>query len=748
VSELPIYQYSLQGVKCAGCVRSVEKALTAESEITQFSVNFADRSASVQTSLPAEKVCELLTAAGYGATIVEDDDDLEQVRLSERQHFLKTLNASIGALVAGAFMMWLEMSGLMPSLSSSAGLFTGALLGVLALLVMYFAGGHIYRGAVASFCNRSFNMDTLIGLGTGTAWIYSTGLLLVNLIDPKLLPDQGQHLYYEAAVMILGFILLGQALESRARGTTSEAIRKLLDLQPKTALRVKDGVEEEVGVRLLIPGDLIRVRPGEAIPLDGVVRSGQSFVDESMLTGEPVPVSKTADDVVVGGTMNGAGSLEVEVNAVGSKTVLAKIVATVRQAQNSKPALGRLADQVSAVFVPVVMMIALLTAVIWYWLAPGNNLGYALITMTTVLIVACPCALGLATPMSVMVGVGRAAANGILIRNGDALQLAEKLDTVVLDKTGTVTEGRPEVTDILFGAEADREQVLSMAAAIEAHSEHPVAAAIVEYCSNDGTSLLHAEEFRSEPGSGVAATVDGHSVLIGNLEWMRQHDIAVDELELKAEDAAAAGGSLAWVALEQKLVAVFVITDPVKADSVAAIEAFHRQGLEVIMLSGDNQKTASAVAAKVGIDRVVANVKPEQKLIEIENLQRLGKVVAMVGDGINDAPALAQADVGYAIGKGTDIAIEAADVTLVNGSLTGVTTAIGISRATVANIKQNLFGAFIYNSLAIPLAAGVLFPFTGLLLNPMIAGAAMALSSVTVVTNANRLRWAKVPGSQ
>jgi Cu+-exporting ATPase len=531
---------------------------------------------------------------------------------------------------------------------------------------------------------------------------------------------------------------LGQALESRARGNTTDALRKLLDLQPREAMRVRDGESKSVPVAMLLPEDHVRIRPGERVPVDGKVLEGSSHVDESMLTGEPVPVKREPGDLVTGGTVNGQGSLLIEVSAVGQKTVLAQIVATVREAQNAKPALGRLADRISAIFVPVVILIALLTAVFWLWLAPAPAWPYAIVAALTVLIVACPCALGLATPMSVMVGVGRAAEQGVLIRNGEALQQAQSITTLVLDKTGTLTEGKPQVVGL--HCEGDETELLRLAASVEQHSEHPLAQAVVEYARDKAIILTDTQSFEAAAGSGVQAEVEGNSILLGNQLWMQEQGVDTTEFEPHAERFSEAGRSLIWMAVDKQPVMLLAVADPLREDSTEAVAQFHRQGLEVVMLSGDNERTANAIAKQAGIDRVIAEVKPEQKQQVIKNLQAEGKIVAMVGDGINDAPALAQANIGYAMGSGTDVAISSADVTLMRSSLTSVVDAIAISRATVRNIKQNLFGAFIYNSLAIPVAAGVLYPLLGLLLNPAIAGAAMALSSVTVVTNARRLK--------
>lgn len=737
---MAIYQFALQNVRCAGCVRSLEKALQQVAEIQDYAVNFADRTLTVQTQASPETVIRAVQAAGYGASLMQDQEDYRQQAEQERRAGRLLLNRSLVALTTGGLLMLAMLVGWMPDLATTTGLLQGSLLGAVTLVVMIWSSGHIYRAAWQGLWRGNLNMDTLIALGTGTAWLYSTGLLLVSALAPAILPAEAAHLYYEAAVMVPGFILLGQVLESRARSSTTTALHRLLDLQPQQAVRIRDGQARPVPVALLLPGDRVRIRPGERIPADGIVLEGRSHVDESMLTGEPVPVHRGPGDPVTGGTLNGQGSLLVEVSAVGQKTALAQIIASVRQAQNAKPALGQLADRIAAIFVPVVILIALLTAGLWLWLAPAPAWPYAIITSLTVLIVACPCALGLATPMSVMVGVGRAAEKGILIRNGDALQQAQAIDTLVLDKTGTLTEGRPRLQRSIALDSSAVPELLRLAASVEQHAEHPLARALLEQSQELNQALAPAENFTAFPGQGVQAEVEGQLIQLGNQAWMRQLGIDTAPLEAWAEEASIGGCSLIWMAVDGRLAMLLEIADPLRQDSAEAVVRFHQLEIDVIVLSGDNQRTATMIAYRAGIDRVIADVTPEQKQKIIQDLQRSGKVVAMVGDGINDAPALAQAHIGYAMGGGTDVAISAADVTLMRSSLHSVVDAIAISRATVRNIRQNLLGAFIYNSLAIPLAAGVLYPWTGLLLNPAIAGAAMALSSVTVVANARRLK--------
>ncbi|MFG1489579.1 copper-translocating P-type ATPase, partial [Oceanospirillum sp. HFRX-1_2] len=559
------------------------------------------------------------------------------------------------------------------------------------------------------------------------------------------------------AVFIIGLVNLGQALESRARGQASQAIRKLLNLQPETArlIRKEDGEEVDMRIESIQKGDMIRVRPGEKIPVDGKVMEGETRVDESMLTGEPMPVSKKKRDEVTAGTLNQSGTIRIRTLRVGSDTALAKIIDQVRQAQNAKPALGRLADKIAAVFVPTVLIIAVLTALAWFNFGPEPVSAYMLVTTMTVLVIACPCALGLATPMSIMVGVGKAAEHGILIRKGDALQQAAEVDVVVLDKTGTVTQGHPEVTDLVL-LDAGKKQglteqdLLKFAVSLEVASEHPLAQAIVNRAKTEGISVQEAKEIQPVAGQGIQGQFTGDDsdvsqrLLLGNRALMQSFDLELGAAETQMQALAEQGKTPVLLALNEAVIGVLAIADPVKEDSKAAIARLKKQGVKVMMLTGDNRITAQAVANEVGVDQVIAEVMPDHKADEIRKLQQQGLKVAMVGDGINDAPALAQADVGMAIGTGTDIAIESADLTLMRGSLQGIADAMEISKLTVSNIKQNLFGAFVYNSIGIPLAAGVLFPVFGWLLNPAFAGAAMAMSSVTVVSNANRLRLKKL----
>jgi P-type Cu+ transporter len=602
--------------------------------------------------------------------------------------------------------------------------------------VMLYTGWPIHRIGWLALRHHAADMNSLITLGTSAAFGYS---LLVT-VAPGLLPSDVREVYYEAVGVIITLILLGRLIEARAKAGTGEAIRALLGLQARTARVIRAGTETEVPVEDVVVGDEIVIRPGEKIPVDAVVLSGNSAVDESMVTGEPIPVTKQAGDTVVGATINGTGSLRVRADKVGADTMLAQIVRLVQQAQASKAPIQRLADAVSGYFVPTVIGIALVTFAVWFIAGPSPAFTLALVSAVAVLIIACPCALGLATPLSIMVGTGKGARSGILIRSAEALETAHHLDTVVLDKTGTVTAGKPALTDVRPLGGWDQNALLTLVAAAEADSEHPLATAIVAGARSRDLTLPAATGFDSITGKGVQATVSGHAVLVGTTRLLGDAGIDTADLDPIATDLSSQGKTPILVAVDGQPAGVVAVADTVKDDSAAAIAALHRLGVDVVMLTGDNARTAGAIAGQVGIGRVLAEVLPEHKADEIRRLQREGRRVGMVGDGINDAPALAAADVGLAIGTGTDVAIEAADVTLISGSLAGVATAIELSRATMRNIRQNLFFALAYNGIGIPIAAGVLYPAFGWRLSPMIAAAAMALSSLSVVGNANRLR--------
>jgi Cu+-exporting ATPase len=732
---------SIGGMSCAGCVASVEKALQAVPGVEEASVSFAEHTALVSGAVDAPTLITAVVDAGYEAAEMKGlDEEQAEREARELAHTRQLFRQAAVAALVGFPLMTAGMMGLLPALAE--GPLFWLMVAVVTLAAMLFSGRHFYIGAWKQFKHHNANMDTLIAIGTGSAWLYSVAITL----SPDSVPTLAQHAYFEAATIIISLINFGSALEMRARGKTSEAIKRLVGLQPKSARVVREGKELDVAIITVGLGETVRVRPGERIPLDGVIIDGHSYVDESMISGEPLPVDKVKGDAVIGGTINTSGTFLYQVKRIGKDSVLAQIIEMVRTAQGSKPAIGRLVDKVAGVFVPSVLIIAVLTFLAWYNYGP--NLSYAIVATMTVLIIACPCALGLATPISIMVGVGKAAEYGVLIRNGEALQQAGRLDTIVLDKTGTVTEGRPQLTDIIPFHGADEGHLLAIAATVEAGSEHPLGAAIVAAADERGLERLEISHFEAVSGRGVQAEMNGQKVFIGTQAFLAEKGIFLGHLQEDGERLAAAGKTPIYMGLNQAGAAVFAVADPIKADSAAAIERLHQAGLKVVMLTGDNRSTATAVAKQVGIDEVIAEVLPQEKDKHIERLQAQGRVVAMVGDGINDAPALARADVGFAIGSGTDVAIASADVTLMRGSLHGVADAIAISNATVRNIKQNLFGAFIYNSLGIPVAAGVLYPLLGILLNPMVAGAAMALSSFTVVSNANRLRFFKTGGDK
>lgn len=735
--------FRVDGASCASCVNKIESALLAVPGVEQASMNLVQGTATVSGQAQASAIVRAIDAAGYPAEHLVNQSDqqiLEDKDRSEEAYYQRLMKEVYFALGLGVPLMIYGLFIGEMTVNTPLERFLWLLVGLATLAVMYFSGRHFYVGAWKSFINHSANMDTLIALGTGTAWLYS--MFVVSF--PALLPDMARHVYFEATAMIIGLVNLGLALEVRARGKTSDAIKRLIGLQPKLARIVRDGQEIDIAIEDVQLGDQLRVRPGEKLAVDGRVLEGSSSIDESMLTGEPIPVTKQVGDELAAGSINKTGTLLYEATRVGKDTALAQIIEMVKRAQNSKPPIGRLADVISAYFVPAIMIIAVLSALAWLNFGPEPSLAFAMVCATTVLIIACPCALGLATPMSVMVGVGKAAESGVLIRNGEALQAASKLTTMVLDKTGTVTKGQPQVTHIELVNASDEDHVLMLAASLESGSEHPLAQAIVASAQARGLATQTLEDFEAIAGHGVRGTVAEHSLLFGNERLMREQGVLIEpQLDL-AQQLAAKAQTPMYFSIDGELAAIIAVADPIKDDSVAAIKRLKENGLRVVMLTGDNRATAQAVAKQVGIDEVFAEVLPKQKAEKIAELQAQGEIVGMTGDGINDAPALALANVGFAIGTGTDVAIESADITLMRGSLHGLADAIAVSKATLGNIKQNLFGAFVYNAAGVPIAAGVLYPFLGVLLSPIIAGGAMALSSLTVVTNANRLRLFKV----
>jgi Cu+-exporting ATPase len=614
---------------------------------------------------------------------------------------------------------------------------------VLATPVVLWGGWPFFQRGWQSIINRSLNMFTLIAIGVGAAYIYSVvATLFPDIFPPSFYGHSGTvAVYFEAAAIITTLVLLGQVLELRARSQTSSAIKALLGLSPKTArLLHADGREEDVPLDRVQPGDRLRIRPGEKVPVDGVVIEGATSVDESMVTGEPIPVEKTAGSKVTGGTVNSTGSVVMQAQRVGSETLLAQIVRMVSEAQRTRAPIQRLADIVSGYFVVAVLVVAAITFLVWALFGPEPRMAYAIVNAVAVLIIACPCALGLATPMSIMVGVGRGATEGVLIKNAEALEILEKVDTLVVDKTGTLTEGKPRLSEVVkVGDDIDRKEILRLAASLERASEHPLAAAIVAAAEKEGVRLANTEEFRSITGKGVVGNVDGRAVALGNIKLLKELSIDPGPLRTRAEELRREGHTVMFVAIDDRAAGLVAVSDPIKQSTHEAIEILHREGIRIVMLTGDSRTTAEAVARRLGIDQVEAEVLPEQKVEVIKRLQSEGRIVAMAGDGVNDAPALAQAQVGIAMGTGTDVAIESAHITLVKGDLRGIAKARRLSRATMRNIRQNLFFAFVYNVMGVPIAAGVLYPFFGILLSPIIASAAMTFSSVSVISNALRL---------
>jgi Cu+-exporting ATPase len=739
----------LRGMSCASCASTIEEAVHSVPGVSECSVNFGMEQATVKydsqkTNL--EAIQDAIDDAGYSASSVQDqemvtgEDDAEKAaRKAESRELL--IKVAVGGVISVILIV-----GSLPAMIGvnlpwiPAWLHNPWFQLALTVPVQFWCGYRFYTGTWKAFKHHAATMDTLIALGTSAAFFYSLFATLFSgfLINQGLTPQ----VYYETAAVVITLILLGRLFESRAKGQTSEAIRQLMGLQARDARVIRDGQEIDVPIKEVQIDDVILVRPGEKVPVDGEITEGTSTLDEAMVTGESVPVKKQSGDEVIGATINKTGSFKFRATRVGKDTVLAQIVQLVQDAQGSKAPIQRIADQVTGWFVPAVIAVAIATFVTWFNVM--GNLTLALITTVGVLIIACPCALGLATPTSVMVGTGKGAENGILIKGAESLELAHRIQTIVLDKTGTLTVGKPTVTDFFtVGGTANHNELklLRLAAAVERNSEHPLAEAVVSYAQSQQVKLVDAQNFEAISGSGVQGTVSERFVQIGTSRWMEELGIATEALQERKAAWETEGKTAVWMAVDGKIEGLIAIADALKPSSAAAVKSLRRLGLEVVMLTGDNQKTAEAIAREAGITRVLAEVRPDQKAAQVVALQeKEDKIVAMVGDGINDAPALAQAHVGIAIGTGTDVAIAASDLTLISGELQGIVTAIQLSNATIRNIRQNLFFAFIYNTAGIPIAAGILFPIFGWLLNPIIAGAAMAFSSVSVVTNALRLR--------
>jgi len=735
-------QLQVEGMSCASCVARVEKSLRAVPGVTSASVNLASEQAVVehQQNIAPDQLIEAVRKAGYEARLLTmDDADNSEHKDKELRQLKQSLILS-AVLTLPVFV--LEMGGhLIPAfhhwIMTNIGENTSWYLQfALSTLVLFGPGRRFLKKGLPALVHLMPDMNSLVALGTLSAW----GFSVIATFAGDLLPAGTRHVYYEAAAVIVTLILLGRFLEARARGRTGEAIKRLLGLQAKTARVQRQDEWVELPVEQLQLNDLIQVRPGERIAVDGTVVSGSSYVDESMLTGEPLPVQKGEGSTVTGGTINTQGTLTFSATRLGSDTVLAQIIHMVQQAQSAKLPIQTLVDKVTAVFVPVIMLLALVTLIVWLVFGPSPALTFALVNAVAVLIIACPCAMGLATPTSIMVGTGRAAELGVLFRKGQALQSLRDAKVIALDKTGTLTRGKPELTDFYVQNGFDADEALALIASLEQSSEHPIAQAIVRAAQQKSLSLTAPASFEALPGMGARASINSHEVLVGADRLLREKNVSLDTVSEQAAALAADGKSPLYAVIDGKLAAVLAVADTVKDSTPAAIRAFHELGLTVAMITGDNKKTAAVIAERLGIDHVVAEVRPEGKVEAIDSLrQRFGNLV-FVGDGINDAPALAHADTGIAVGTGTDIAIESADVVLMSGDLTGVVNALAISQATIRNIKQNLFWAFAYNSCLVPLAAGVLYPVNGMLLSPMFAAGAMAMSSVFVLGNALRLK--------
>ena len=733
-------QMLIQGMTCASCVSSVEKALTNVEGVEKAQVNLAEQSALVFASQDSDDllnaIVESVKQAGYQAEILQDAATQQEKQAQQQRQQQKRfkLDAIAGLVVGAPLMIWGVAGGNMMIRNTNDQLAWGAI-GIVCLLLLATAGKHFFSNAWLAATHKRATMDTLVALGTGAAWFYS----MLVVIFPDWFPLASRHVYFEASAMIIGLISLGHYIEAKAKANTTRSLQALINLQPQQATVITEQGDQQIAVEQITLGMKLRIKPGEKVPVDGVVIQGESYIDESMLTGEPVPVLKAQEAQVSAGTLNTDGGLVIEATGIGANTMLARIIRMVRTAQSSKPAIAKLADQISSVFVPVVVGIAILAALVWFAVGPEPKASYMLVVTTTVLIIACPCALGLATPLSVTVGVGKAAELGILIKDADALQLASKVDTVVFDKTGTLTQGKPSVQKVFTHA-TSQEDLLALAYAAERQSEHPLAKAVCDYAKRHDAKDVSLDKFENVRGRGIWATYQDKPLLIGSLQFMQAENVETSALKPAIDECAKNAWTPVAVALNGELIGLIAIADPIKSDAKQALSALKSQGIKTVMLTGDNQHVANAIGQELGIDEVIAQVMPDEKAQHIEQLQSQGHVVAMVGDGINDAPALALSNLGIAMGSGSDVAIESSQMTILNTSPMAVVHAIELSRATLKNMKQNLFGAFVYNSLGIPVAAGVLYPAFGFLLSPVVAGAAMALSSITVVSNANRLR--------
>ena len=729
---------TIEGMHCASCVSRVEKALSSIPGVLSASVNLATREATVKfirDLVNFETLQQAVENTGYTVIKPEDSESEITVTVLQEREVSRLKNRLLFSLVLTLPILGLSMVKSFGGLSMISTRITWLILFFLTTPVMFYAGLQFFRAAWKSLRHFTADMNTLIAVGTGSAYTYSA----VATFFPILFPENLQHVYYDTAAVIITLILFGRFLETRARGRTSAAIKRLMGLQPKTARIKRDGLILDIPLDEVQVGDTLLVRPGEKIPVDGIISEGEAAIDESMITGESLPVDKAAGDPVIGATQNKSGSFSMIAGKIGQNTMLAQIIRLVKEAQGSKAPIQRLADIIAGYFVQVVIAIAIFTFFIWLFLGPSPPLSFALLTFISVLIIACPCALGLATPTSIMVGTGRGAELGILIKNAETLETAHKITSIIFDKTGTISKGIPVVTQICSFKEYNDELLMKMAAALENYSEHPLAEALVSKAGEMEINLPEAKEIKVFPGSGIFGVVESRKVLIGNEKLMRENKIILTDND-DIRQITSQGSTPVYLAIDNTLAGVIGISDPPKNEASATIAELKKRGIKTYMITGDHQKTAESIAQLVGVDTYFAEVLPADKAGHVKQLQNAGEVVAMVGDGINDAPALVQADVGIAMGSGTDIAMESADITIIKGDLTRLLIALDLSKATIRNVKQNLFGSFFYNSLGIPIAAGVLYPIFGILLNPMIAAAAMAASSVTVVSNALRLR--------
>ncbi|MFR0019014.1 MAG: heavy metal translocating P-type ATPase [Paraclostridium sp.] len=746
--------FKIGGMTCASCAKAIERAVNKLDGIEDINVNVATERATINYDISKLKLTQIrntIEKAGYKVLEKSEskNENLDEDKLIKEKE-MKTLFTKF--LVAVGFsvpLLYIAMGPMVPSpigpwpvpniINPTTNSLNYALIQLILVIPVMIAGNKFYKNGFKAIINKSPNMDSLVAIGTLAAFVYSL-YTTFQMANANMVSSHEHHqLYYESAGIIIALILLGKYLESRSKGKTSEAIKKLMGLQPKVAIVIKNKKEIEIPIEEVEVRDLIVVKPGSKIPVDGIVIEGHTSVDESMLTGESMPVEKNIGDKVTGASINKNGSIKFKAEKVGSDTALSQIIRLVEDAQGKKAPIAKLADTVSGYFVPTVITIAIVTALLWFTIG-GQGVEFALTIFISVLVIACPCALGLATPTAIMVGTGKGAENGILIKGGEALELAHKIDTIIFDKTGTITEGKPKVTDIVVSKSIDKDYLLKIAASAEKGSEHPLGEAIVRFGEDKNIDFMKVEKFRAIPGYGIEVSIDNKNVLLGNKKLMDDRKISLGNLSKTSDELASQGKTPMYIALENELGGIIAVADVVKSSSKKAIDKLHSMGIKVAMVTGDNKKTANAIAKEVGIDIVLAEVLPQDKSNEVKKLQNQGRFVAMVGDGINDAPALAQADIGIAIGNGTDVAMESADIVLMRSDLMDVPTAIKLSKETIKNIKQNLFWAFAYNTVGIPVAAGVLYIFGGPLLNPMIAAAAMSLSSVSVIGNALRLK--------